>query len=54
MPGPLRLAAVKPDGTYRDQEGVTHHGAVLLQYGLPLDLPAGDHASVLVRLRRVE
>jgi alpha-galactosidase len=53
-PGPLRLAAVKPDGTYRDQEGVTHHGAVLLQYGLPLDLPPGDHASVLVRLRRVE
>jgi len=52
-PGPLRLVAVKPEGVYRDDEGATHRGAVLLQSGLPLDLPEGDHASVLVRLRRV-
>jgi alpha-galactosidase len=52
-PGPLPLTAVEADADYRDLDtGATHSGAALLRRGLPLDLPAGDHASVLVRLRR--
>jgi alpha-galactosidase len=54
-PGPLPLTAVAPDGVYRDLDtGATHSGAALLSHGLPLDLPAGDHASVLVRLQRID
>ncbi|GAA4586788.1 alpha-galactosidase [Planotetraspora phitsanulokensis] len=54
-PAPLRLAAVRPDAVYRDLDtGATYPGAVLLQSGLPLGLPPGDHASALVRLRRVD
>ncbi|MEV6841906.1 alpha-galactosidase [Actinoplanes sp. NPDC051411] len=54
-PGPLRLTAVDPQGVYRDLDtGATHSGAALLTSGLPLDLPAGDHASVLVRLTRID
>jgi alpha-galactosidase len=53
-PAPLRLAGVRPEAVYRDQDtGLTYSGGVLLQSGLPLDLPPGDHASALVRLRRV-
>jgi alpha-galactosidase len=53
-PGPLRLTALDPDATYRDQDtGAVHSGAVLLRSGLPLALPDGDHASVLVHLVRV-
>jgi alpha-galactosidase len=53
-PGPLRLAAVRPEAVYRDQDtGTTYRGAVLLHSGLPLDLPPGDHASALVQLSRV-
>jgi len=53
-PVALRLGAVDPDAAYRDSDGeATYSGAVLRRSGLPLDLPPGDHASVLVRLRRV-
>jgi hypothetical protein len=30
-----------------------HHGAVPFARGLPLDLPAGEYASILIHLRRV-
>jgi alpha-galactosidase len=50
----IRLAGVLPEARYRDVEsGVTYPGAVLREAGLPLELPAGDHASALVRLRRM-
>jgi alpha-galactosidase len=53
-PGPLRLTALDPAATYRDQDtGAVHSGAVLLRSGLPLALPDGDHASVLVHLVRI-
>ncbi|WP_030488566.1 alpha-galactosidase [Micromonospora chokoriensis] len=52
-PGPLRLVAVQPDASYRDRDtGRTYPGSFLLGHGLPLDLPAGDYASVLVHLER--
>jgi alpha-galactosidase len=54
-PGPLRLTAVDPAARYRDLDtAATHSGAALLTHGLPLDLPAGDHASALVRLQLVK
>jgi alpha-galactosidase len=54
-PAPLRLAALDPAATYRDQDtGATYSGAALLGPGLPLDLPAGDYASALVHLVRDE
>jgi alpha-galactosidase len=53
-PGPLRLAAVESGALYRDRDtGATYPGAVLLNSGLPLDLPPGDHASALVHLERI-
>jgi alpha-galactosidase len=53
-PAALRLAAVHPDAVYRDLDGdATYPGAMLRTAGLPLDLPAGDHASALIRLQRV-
>jgi alpha-galactosidase len=53
-PGPLRLTALDPDATYRDQDtGAVHSGAALLRSGLPLALADGDHASVLVHLVRI-
>jgi alpha-galactosidase len=55
QPSPLRLTAVEPDAVYRDQDtGATYPGALLLQSGLPLDLPQGDHASALVHLVRID
>ncbi|MCU7727957.1 alpha-galactosidase [Actinoplanes sp. KI2] len=52
-PGPLPLTAVEAGAEYRNLDtGATHSGEELLRRGLPLDLPAGDHASALVRLRR--
>jgi alpha-galactosidase len=52
-PGPLPLTAVSAEAVYQDLDtGHTYSGAVLRTAGLPLDLPPGDHASVLVRLRR--
>jgi alpha-galactosidase len=53
-PAALRLAALHPDAVYRDLDGdATYPGAMLSSAGLPLDLPAGDHASALIRLQRV-
>jgi alpha-galactosidase len=53
-PTALRLPAVDRDAAYRDLDGdVTYTGAVLSDAGIPLDLPTGDHASALIRLRRV-
>ena len=50
-PAPLRLTALDPGTVYRDLDtGATYSGAVLLESGLPLDLPRGDHASTLVHL----
>jgi alpha-galactosidase len=49
----LRLTALEAGATYRDRDtGVTYSAAVLMQFGLPLDLPPGDHTSALVRLER--
>jgi alpha-galactosidase len=50
----LRLTAIDPDARYREQDtGTVHSGTVLLESGLPLALPRGDHASVLVHLTRI-
>ena len=48
------LRALEPQAVYQEL-GTTreHHGAVLLTRGLPLYLPAGEHASTLIHLRRV-
>ncbi|WP_410571103.1 alpha-galactosidase [Amycolatopsis sp. cmx-4-61] len=52
---PLRLDGLDPAARYRDPDsGRTHSGAVLLARGLPLDLPAGDFASAVVRLDRLK
>ena len=49
---PLRLAGLDPLGRYRDEDtGQLHHGALLMSAGLLPDLPAGDYASALIRLR---
>ncbi|GAA5206333.1 alpha-galactosidase [Streptomyces thinghirensis] len=52
---PLRLRGLDDGARYRDEEtGRTWSGATLAGHGLPLpDLPPGDCASTLVRLRRV-
>ena len=50
----LALRGLDPQARYRNPAtGREHHGAVLLARGLPLDLPAGEHASTLIHLRRV-
>ena len=52
-PDPLPLTALDPAATYRDADtGAAYPGERLLRSGLPLDLPPGEHASTLVRLRR--
>jgi alpha-galactosidase len=51
---PVPLRALEPQAVYREAgTRREHHGAVLLSRGLPLDLPAGEHASALIHLRRV-
>ncbi|MFC1413420.1 alpha-galactosidase [Streptacidiphilus sp. N1-12] len=51
---PLRLAGLDRDARYRDRRsGAVHHGAVLLEHGLDLELPPGDWASAVVHLVRV-
>ncbi|MEZ0095846.1 alpha-galactosidase [Streptacidiphilus sp. EB129] len=51
---PLRLAALDPVARYRDRATDTvHHGAVLLERGLDLPLPAGDWSSAVVHLTRI-
>jgi alpha-galactosidase len=53
-PAGLRLGAVRPDAEYQDLDrGVSYPGVVLARAGVPLDLPPGDYASTLIRLRRV-
>jgi alpha-galactosidase len=53
-PTPVRLAGLDPEATYRDPRSDTFHtGATLHNVGLDLNLPRGDHASVLVRLRKI-
>jgi alpha-galactosidase len=48
---PVRLAGLDAGERYDDGRTV-HSGAVLRHHGLDLDLPAGDFASTVVRLRR--
>ncbi|MFK0058363.1 alpha-galactosidase [Streptomyces werraensis] len=51
---PVRLAALPAGARYRDaRTGAVHHSTVLTEYGLRLDLPAGDWASTAVHLTRV-
>jgi len=53
-PRPVRLANLDPNSRYRDREsGREYEGALLAEYGLPLELPAGDYASSLVILDRI-
>ncbi|MFH8729142.1 alpha-galactosidase [Streptomyces termitum] len=53
-PDPVRLPALDPGARYRDLEtDRVHSGAVLVRHGIDPRLPAGDHASSLIRLRRV-
>ncbi|MEU6404294.1 alpha-galactosidase [Streptomyces sp. NPDC046985] len=53
-PPPLRLRGLDPDARYRDEDtGAEWSGAMLTGHGLPVpELPPGDCASALVRLRR--
>jgi alpha-galactosidase len=54
VPGPARLSALDPRSRYRDRvSGREYEGALLTEYGLPLDLPTGDYASALIVLDRV-
>ncbi|WP_410624181.1 alpha-galactosidase [Amycolatopsis sp. cmx-8-4] len=50
---PPRLAGLDPAARYRDQDGVVHHGAVLLSHGIDVALPGSGYASAVVRLTRV-
>jgi alpha-galactosidase len=53
-PTPVRLAGLDPVARYEDsRNGVVYTGASLRERGIDLDLPRGDHASVVIRLRRV-
>jgi alpha-galactosidase len=53
-PVPVRLTGLDPVARYRDERtGTVHTGATLHAWGIDLGLPAGDHASVLIRLTRV-
>ncbi|HEX5403107.1 MAG TPA: alpha-galactosidase [Pseudonocardiaceae bacterium] len=53
-PALVRLAGLDPVANYQDSRtGTVHTGSVLQERGISLDLPAGDHVSVLIRLRRV-
>ncbi|MFD4033286.1 GH36 C-terminal domain-containing protein [Streptomyces sp. NPDC058637] len=43
---PVRLRGLDPAARYRDaRTGAVHHGAVLEDHGLALDLPPGDWAK---------
>ncbi|WP_433304408.1 alpha-galactosidase [Actinoplanes sp. CA-030573] len=51
----VRLRGLRATDRYRDlSTGVTHAAAVLTGDGLPLPLPPGEYASVVVHLRRHE
>ncbi|MFD7476688.1 alpha-galactosidase [Streptomyces sp. NPDC059837] len=50
---PVRPRGLTPGGRYRDaRTGVVHHSTVLGEYGLDLELPAGDWSSTAVHLVR--
>jgi alpha-galactosidase len=49
---PIRLAGLDPDAHYTDGSAV-HPGDVLLHHGIDPALPAEDHASTLIQLRRI-
>lgn len=54
-PDPVRLPALDPGARYLDRDlKQVHSGAVLVRHGIDPRLPAGDYASSLIRLRRVE
>ncbi|MFJ5263134.1 alpha-galactosidase [Streptomyces sp. NPDC088387] len=51
---PVRLRGLTPGARYRDTDtGTVHHATVLTEYGLHLDLPAGDWASTALHLERL-
>ncbi|MCC9306565.1 alpha-galactosidase [Kitasatospora sp. RB6PN24] len=51
----LPLPALDPAAHYLDlDEGATYSGALLARQGIDPRLPAGDYASSLIRLRRVD
>ena len=53
-PRPVRLAHLNPRARYREREsGCEYEGALLAEYGLPLELPTGDYASSLIILDRL-
>lgn len=55
QPAPLPLPALDGTAHYRDlDDGRVHSGAVLRRRGIDLLLPAGDYASRLVRLGRID
>jgi alpha-galactosidase len=52
---PLRLTGLDPTARYQEVgSGTVHHGAVLRHHGLVLKLPPGDHASIMLHLRRTD
>jgi alpha-galactosidase len=54
-PAPVRLAGLDPQAKYHDPRTDTlHTGATLHHNGLDLEIPRGDHMSVLIRLNRVD
>jgi alpha-galactosidase len=54
-PARIRLVALDPRSRYRDREsGHEYEGALLAEYGLPIELAAHDYASALTVLDRVE
>jgi alpha-galactosidase len=51
---PIRLSGLDPAARYRDEDsGAEHDGVLLASHGLGVELPSGDYASAVVRLRRV-
>ncbi|GAA2035130.1 alpha-galactosidase [Catenulispora yoronensis] len=54
-PAPVRLVGLRDESTYQDLFwGAVYSGRLLRERGLELGLPAGDYASRLIRLRRVD
>ncbi|MFC9645134.1 alpha-galactosidase [Streptomyces mirabilis] len=50
---PVRPRGLTPGGRYRDaRTGAVHHSTVLGEYGIDLELPAGDWSSTAVHLVR--
>jgi alpha-galactosidase len=50
----IPLTGLDPSARYRDEDsGAEHSGAVLAAHGLPVELPVGDYASAVIRLRQV-